>query len=170
MKADQNIDTLYAAVGRAMSAWETLEAHFSHLYSIFVGSPMEVAALEAYGRDARIFRERMTVLKKEAEVYFITSLSQTREGMFDALIDEAGRLSTARHQIAHGIVCSIPIVVGDLIQPGYAMVPPWHAAFHLTKATGQYRYSSREINSYTQQFLALGDRVARFNEMLHPTA
>ena len=44
MSTDRDLNTLYAAVGRAMSAWETLEANFSYLYSIFVGSPMQVEA------------------------------------------------------------------------------------------------------------------------------
>jgi hypothetical protein len=44
MSTDRDLNTLYAAVGRAMSAWETLEANFSYLYAIFVGSPMQVEA------------------------------------------------------------------------------------------------------------------------------
>jgi len=38
MSTDRDLNTLYAAVGRAMSAWETLEANFSYLYSVLSGA------------------------------------------------------------------------------------------------------------------------------------
>jgi hypothetical protein len=81
MRADPNIDTLFAAIGRATNAWETLEAHFSYLYSILVGRPMDIAAMKAYGREARIFAKRMEALDHASEQFFVSNPSQEREGI-----------------------------------------------------------------------------------------
>jgi hypothetical protein len=168
MSTDQNIDTLYAAVGRAMSAWETVEAHLSNLYSIAVKSPTYMVAMKSYGRDSKIFTSRMSTLAKAAASYFAKHPSQEHEGTLAALIAEARELSTKRNDIAHGIVCSIPIVVNENVQPGYAMVPQLYAVFRLNDAEGHYWYGSSEIDTYTERFLALADRVAKFNEILNP--
>jgi hypothetical protein len=92
-----------------------------------------------------------------------------------ALIRDARDLSTSRNQIAHGIVYSIPIVVKDkdgnpTVQTGYSMVPPWHGVFHLTKKTGQYFYSARDVDARTQTFQALAVRDSEFNRLLLPDA
>jgi len=50
------------------------------------------------------------------------------------------------------------------------MVPPWHGVFHLTKKTGQYLYSARDVDARTQTFQALAARVSEFNRLLLPDA
>jgi hypothetical protein len=144
---DYDPDVTFNAVGRAISAWETLEAHLSYLYSIFIGKPMLIDALEAYGRENKIFEQRIRGLCGTAEAYFMKQPSQDREGEVDAIISEARRLSIYRHQIAHGIITAIMVAevanndqeVEDLFQRGpkfcYCVVPPWYGAIHLTKET-----------------------------------
>lgn len=170
---DLDVNVLYAAVGRALCAWETLEAHLSYLYSICIERPMQIEALQEYGRDARIFQKRMDALASAAAKYFQKHPSQVREGILDDLIADSRKLAEKRNQIAHGIVYSMTVFSRraggeDVLTPGYAMVPPSHGVFHLTKATGQYFYNSPAIIDYTKDFIDLARRVAEFTSTLNP--
>ncbi len=166
----------FAAVGSAMTAWETLEAHLSHLYSIFIGKPLLADALEQYGRDSKIFKDRMNSLCEAGRVFFVASPSQEYEAILDGIIREAKRLAVFRHQIAHGLVVSlasypgIPTESGMQIPlPAFLLMPPSHGLFHLTKTTGHYRYGAKEINEYADEFYALGTKVQNFNRTLLPS-
>jgi hypothetical protein len=170
MPADIDINVTYAAVGRAASAWESLEAHLSYLYSIFLGKPTHGRIMQEYGKDGRIFDMRMQALCKAAQVYFRRAPHQSHEATVDSFIFETRRLSIRRHQIVHGFVSSSPMFFSELniITPGFFLVPPLHGIFHLTKTTGHYLYSSKEIDAYTDAFNALASRVKDFCDVLYP--
>jgi hypothetical protein len=46
-------------------------------------------------------------------------------------------------------------------------MPPLLGVFHLTKNTGHYLYSSKEIDAYAAEFHALASRVKDFCEVLN---
>ena len=168
---DLDATFLYAAVGRALCAWETLEAHLSYLYSICIERPMEIKALEEYGREAKTFPQRMTALKSAAERYFQKNPSQLHEGILDGLVEDASELVQKRNQIAHGIVYSMTSVSkgsnGEVrLVPGYAMVPPWHGTFHIKG--DDFFYTSRAIIDYTDDYIELAGRVAALTGTLNP--
>jgi hypothetical protein len=169
MTADIDINITYAAVGRAASAWENLEAHLSYLYSIFIGNPMQGRIMQEYGREGRIFEMRMQTLCEAAQAYFRRVPHQSHEATFDILVLEARRISIRRHQIVHGFVSSSPMFFSDLniITPGFFLLPPLHGIFHLTKNTGHYIYSSKEIDAYAAEFNELASRVKDFCEILN---
>jgi len=162
--SNPQLDRALAAVGLAMSEWETLEAHLSHLYSIFVGRPQQIDAMEEYGREARIFRDRLRLLEQNAVAYFQESPHHDHEGAFRALAAEAERLSYRRNQIAHGIIHSVPVYDSTfrdaadgwpipMIQ--YCLVPPRYAVFRLTSKDGAgYSHNSDEIRVYASSFAA----------------
>jgi len=50
---------------------------------------MDIAAMKAYGREARIFAERMKAPDQASEQCFVSNPSQEREGMLCALIRDA---------------------------------------------------------------------------------
>jgi hypothetical protein len=163
--SDQDEDTVYAAVGRALSMWETLEAALSYTYSIFEGRPVDYELLESYGREGRIFKDRMIILQESAEKYFRSQPNQNEECRVAAFVSEAVRLSTFRHQIAHGIVIGKEDYA-DRIQ--YVLVPPTHGFHHLTKRDGHYyNYASAEINAFANNFIELGRAVQTFNHERH---
>jgi hypothetical protein len=172
MPADIDINITYAAVGRAASAWETLEAHLSYLYSIFIGNPMQGRIMEEYGREGRIFELRMQTLCEAAHAYFLKVPNQEYEAIVDSIILEARRLSIRRHQIVHGIVSSAQIFSSEnnIITPGFFLVPPLHGVFHLTKNTGHYLYSSKEIDAYAAEFHVLASRVEDFHKVISPAS
>ncbi|WP_338834607.1 hypothetical protein [Bradyrhizobium septentrionale] len=164
---DTDLKALYAAVGRAISEWETLEAHLSYTYSIFEGRPVDSALLRDYGREARIFRTRMEAVRASAEKYFQSHPNQEQEARFEALVSKAEELSTLRNRIAHGMV------MGQQASPGqtlYSLIPPSHGFHHLTKKDGgeSYSYDSKEIEAHTDSFIKLATDVQKFNHERHP--
>jgi hypothetical protein len=177
MPADLDDPTaLFSAVGRATSAWETLEAHLSYLYSIFVGKPMLVDALEEYGRDRTTVPARMAELCKVGKAYFTKFPSQELEAMLADIIKDTRALSGKRHQIAHGIVHTLPAFTGAqdehgwyIPSPGFLLMPPWHALYNLARKgkEDQYRYGSREIGEWTQKFLACAERAKKIADLLN---
>jgi hypothetical protein len=163
---DQDENDVYAAVGRALSMWETLEAALSYTYSIFEERPIDYDLLESYGREAKIFKDRMATLERAAEKYFRFQPNQNEECRFAAFIAEAKRLSTFRNQIAHGIVIGKENYASGIY---YVLVPPSHGYHHLTKRDGlHYNYGSSEIDAFAGSFIELGRAVQMFNHERHP--
>lgn len=127
-----------------------------------------------YGREGRIFTDRMRVLSAAAEHYFVRKPSQAVEGAFDEIVDEAISLSINRHQIAHGLVASIPIVERrgekeEVRSIGYLLVPPWYAFQNLTKAHGQpYFYGSEALLHYAKKFIGCSARAKKLGLALDP--
>jgi len=175
MSPDLSPEPVYTAIGRAMTAWESLEANFSYLFSILTERPMLLRALEDYGRDVRIFDGRMKLLWKASESYFRKSPSQDREAKLDRLIADARALSIYRNHIAHGMVQAIQTHGDNRDKDGwtipfwsYRLIPSWHAQFHLIKNTGMYYYGSSNIDEHTKSFVTLAQRVRQFNDTLNP--
>ena len=163
---DQEEETVYAAVGRALSMWETLEATLSYAYSIFEGRPIDYELLESYGREGRTFKDRMNILEQSAEKYFRSRPNQNEECRVAAFISEAVKLSTFRHQIAHGLLSGKEDYTDRVY---YAIVPPSNGYFHLTKRDGHYySYGSKELNAFAHSFIELARAVQAFNHERHP--
>ena len=163
--SDQHEDIVYAAVGRALSKWETLEATLSYTYSIFEGRPVDYELLESYGREGRIFKDRMLMLQQSSENYFRSCPNQNEECRLAAFVTEANRLSTFRHQIAHGLLVRKEDYSGRV---RYVVVPPAHGFFHLTKRYGDYySYDARHIDGFANEFVELAKAVQAFNHERH---
>lgn len=157
---DLDPNETFAAVGRAITQWEILEALLSILYSIFEGKRNQLDAMQEYGKKGRIFFDRLKLLETAAERFFQSHPSQSHEGMFCEVVREARALSTRRHQVAHGIVQGILTYLpenndperGIAPVPSFAVVPPWYAFHQLTKTHGFYRYGSAEIDEWGSEF------------------
>lgn len=164
---DTTIESIYVAVGRALTKWETLECHLSYMYSILDDRPLNNIVLERYGECGPIFKRRMDQLEEAADKYFQSSPNQAEEALVIYCIAEARRLANFRHRIAHGMVVAIENVGSNT----FYLMPPSHGYFHLTKRDGDYAYSSEEIDKHTEEFLDLAKKVQKFNHERHnPTA
>jgi hypothetical protein len=172
-----NPDITYAAVGRATSAWETLEAHLSYLYSIFVEKPMLVDAMEEYGRDRTTITARTKALNDAATAYFVKFPNQNHEAILGCIIKETEELASKRHQIAHGVVNRLPAFTGSKNELGYyadswgyLLMPPWHALYNLARKKGDdhYRWGSQDIDAWTAKFYACAERVNKLAEAINP--
>lgn len=96
---DPNIT--YAAVGRALSAWEGVEAQMALLFSVFIGKhPIE--SLDE--REGTVFSVRAKNLVKAFEAFRVRYCDQHFEGDFEALMGEITKMADRRNNIAHGVV------------------------------------------------------------------
>jgi hypothetical protein len=124
-KGDVSDMITFAAVGRAITAWEEFEHNFAYLFSRFIGTNIdELVASRAYGA-VLTFKGRSEMVEAAAEAFFFsipvdTANAQIQDELKDEIlgvpgnrhgkrkttgfIDEAKLCSGRRNEIAHGIV------------------------------------------------------------------
>lgn len=129
---DDNPEVIYCAVGKIMTAWETIEFELSRLYSVFVGDP-DGEAMREYGAPATA-RGRLDNLAIAARKFFVGSPSQEIEGQTDDIICVFRRFSARRNEVAHGIVLDVQNIEAFAShftaisrgKPQYALISPYH--------------------------------------------
>jgi hypothetical protein len=100
----------YEGIGRVMDQWEALEFSLARIYSIFVGDE-DGEALSTYGK-GRIFRDRLTELRRAGDVYFKSGPDQALEGSFDAICTASEGFAGRRNEVAHGVVMPVNSLPG----------------------------------------------------------
>lgn len=134
MVGDIDINVTYAAVGRALSRWETVELALARIYALFVARSLALDKIREYGAQNRIFIERLFSLKRASVPYFRNNPDQTNEGDFFRLCQRAETLSTVSNYIAHGIVSEVHyFITADTLPSEYPAEPilcvlqtPWY--------------------------------------------
>jgi hypothetical protein len=126
------------------------------------------------------FEERLTVLEKTAEKYFVTRPHQEAEGELAWECLAARQLAKRRNEIAHGIVDTLHLDLENgaekalesldeeleyKLHPRYFVVPPHHAYLKY-EAPGQYYYCSQNLKHFAETFERLRGRISRFTEAL----
>lgn len=155
-KGDDNMDTLYAAVGRALSQWERYEAHLAMLFSAVVTGMETDIARRAYCA-VRTFEGRAEMLRAASEAYFFIYPDPNLQERLKTVIKEAKTFSERRNEITHAVL--------DHWQPNPAVYPllqenswglfPTAATFKnrsFEKNTPEYCYTSIEINRLYEEF------------------
>jgi hypothetical protein len=127
-KCDTAADTVFNAVGRALTKWETAEGACARLFAIFVGAPHDAAemtpAVRAYGSVVS-FNGRCEMLRSAAEAYFAEHPHKDLETDFKLLMVECQRYSARRNEIAHGTV--VALMNGETDQRlGFVLVPSFY--------------------------------------------
>jgi hypothetical protein len=130
---DASINDTYIGVGRVLSKWEEIELELSHLHSCFLGQPYTVQAIRTYGA-GRIFNERIALVRRAADAYFVQVCDQSIEGDFDQLQHRCIGFSARRNDIAHGIVNAMNTVdkvnlatgMVDIYGSEWAVFPPYY--------------------------------------------
>ncbi|TYL80174.1 hypothetical protein [Bradyrhizobium cytisi] len=167
-KGDWSERALYESVGRALSAWETLESAYASLFGAFLSpSWYFLPPMRAYGSITG-FRARAGMVKAAADAFFLesepTADTPRQREEFRRLNDLVERFSDRRNDIAHAIVGPYTSPLGYI--RGLALLPPTHAtkkqkfredlpphaAPHLRPI---YAYTSAEIAFFANEFLAL---------------
>jgi hypothetical protein len=168
-QGDPSAQFTYAAVGEALSAWESMESALSVLYSCFIEQAGEMDAYREYGKEGRIFSERLRVIENAAAAFAIRFPDQRIEGDFRQLLKDLCAESLTRHRIAHGFVRDIPDGSDDPDQPitsRFYLTAPWFAEGRLkTDALGT---ASIEIAQHTMRFRELERRICVMAEHLTP--
>jgi hypothetical protein len=170
-RPDEHPDQTFHAVGVALTQWERMEQVFAGLYSLFVGSPGDLAPMMAYAREARIFSARMRDIKRSSEKFFAKHPDQKHEGQLEAFIARAVTLSSERHKIAHGVV--EPKYREWTAAKGseskyFRIVPPHYASESLSKSTIRFELGSQDIFELAQKFDELRADLTNFKSELLP--
>jgi hypothetical protein len=174
VEPDTTPSVTYEAVGRATSAWETLEINLGRLYALFVSGDFDnMIAARRYGENPTIFRQRMDGLEGRAETYFRAHPNQKLEGAFEDLACRCRKFSLRRHDIAHGIVH--PIDLWERSPNGtsmrhssrvYCLFPPHYDARRYPDGAPAYAYTSKEMGAYTDHFYELAREVTALSRLL----
>jgi len=146
---DRELDTTYAAVGRALSSWERYEGVLSLLFSALVVNMERVGARRAYVA-VRTFEGRAEMLKAASEGYFHEHPNEKFLNDFKEILKAAKNFASRRNDIAHGVVDYFSITMEtDLRQPGggFAMFPSY-ASFKDRSIENRpdYCYTSVELS------------------------
>lgn len=172
---DVDPNTVYAAVGQAIHAWESLESAVARLYLAFAGIPEGLDKLAAYGAANRRFVSRMAATRSTALVYFSKNPDQEMEGRLARLLEQTEELSIERHRIAHGHIVPIAIVEvpanadGSFVveaQAQYRWAVPFYSLQNLRAQPSGL--ASRDINLRRDQFMAQHIAIHEFTAALAP--
>lgn len=170
---DRDADVLFAAIGQALTEWETVESSLAELFAVFVSargkSIFWKPAIQAYGSIVS-FKSRCEMLRVAAQAFFSTrkKASATQE-TFKRLISEASNYSGRRNEIAHGQVSEMKLVYqgGRTRSGGYFLFPSLYNPKKFKKSLGMtYSYASADIYHYRQEFTKLHLRIESFRRAL----
>ena len=166
-KGDASPESIFLAVGRAMTQWEHLEAALGDFFAFLVGGDFGLTdpALRAYGSIVS-FNQRATMLEEAASAYFHATPHPSFQERFHQLIKiECRNFAGRRNDIAHGLVEKGFDKSGGLsnfLIPGRYASKKWKP-----DQPPHYLYSSKEIDYFAEQFAALYDQVAALVNEMH---
>ena len=188
-KGDQDLNSIYTQVGRALSMWEGVEENLARLFALVLGVDaydQPSPAAKAYGAILTA-SGRIEMLKAASETYFWED-KKTRQEVSD-LLNKCIKCAARRNEIAHGVCYSMKFTFleeeyGD---EGFYLVPPFYntekmhkwrntsleiptdaksqkAALNRIKndikdGFGKYKYNSEQIGMYADHFAALEKEV-----------
>jgi hypothetical protein len=168
-RGDPLESTIFEAVGRALTAWEELEATLGIMYStaIGIGFNHSLPAIRAYG-SVVAFKGRSDMIAAGLEAMFFMRPSGPMKTQLQAdmaaVLTRAGQFSTRRNEIAHGVVGEHPNSwqSGKDLEMGYVLLPSAYATkkkdlanigvLSMPYQEAQYYYSALEIGGFTQHF------------------
>jgi hypothetical protein len=160
---DTKPDTIYPAVGEALSTWENTERGFASIFAKVVapiGSGF--AARRAYGTIIAN-RVRREMIGAAAEVFFRNFPSAEAESELALLMGLYSTATGRRNDFAHGIIG------GDVVKEKfwYFLVPnTWGSKSRDMNLQIEYRYSSAQIIEFKNKFIELGTRAFHLYEHL----
>ena len=165
---DDNERLTFDGVGRAITAWESVEFELSRLYSIFAGDP-DGSAIQEYGR-GQIFRERLKSLKEAGERAFIRRPDQGLEDIMGCLGGTAQGYSNRRNEVAHGIVFLVSSLTFFRVrfctaagECSWALIPTYYnIRKHNNDGAPTYAYTSTELRALTGMLYELLDKIKGF--------
>lgn len=180
VKGDPDIETVYAAIGTALSAWEGLEEQLANIFAALVAPDgIQLPAQRAYG-SILTFRGRGELITAAAGAVFFLFPNTGLRTSIKNLLDEASQFAARRNEIAHGKV--VPFYVpqsglfglpmthharraGYVLQPsGYATnkreLQPGRLIIEEARQTPKYAYSSVELLALQKHFSRLANRAS----------
>jgi hypothetical protein len=151
-KGNKGPEAVYAAVGEALSIWETVEEHLAHIFSVLIGLRRpSTAAVRAYG-SLTTFRGKSEMIAAAAEVYFHDHPDEGLQQKFNDALKAAIGFSARRNEIAHGIVQQLKKAPNQSL--GFFLRPPFYNSSKVKWGFGPiYRYDSKTIKAFQDGFV-----------------
>lgn len=157
---------LFESIGRALTAWENIEAFLASLFAALQGKDLtNREAHNEYGIEAN-FQGRLRALREAGDAYFVKRPNQALEGEFFSLLKEIEGWSARRNDVAHGLVCAMHLARDrsrTLLSGGpleWCLVPPeFREAKYLDRNTPAHILTSREINAFAAAFFPVARRA-----------
>jgi hypothetical protein len=163
---------VFDAVGRALTAWETVEIECARLFAVLVSTRQKklyhAAAVRAYGSIVGT-HSRSNMLQLAAESYFATRPAKRSsfEKRCANLIGEYKQYSDRRNEIAHGLVRRIFLKKGQRpVAIGIYLIPSFFNPKKFKKGELTYQYTSGDVIHYMQEFTKLQLRFAELIKQL----
>ena len=167
---DANQETLYAAVGRALSEWERYDAVLSFLFSAFA-TPADPAIGRRAFSAVRTLEGRIEMLRAASEAYFSAYPNEQFLTAWKEILSSATQFSARRNDIAHGAVDYYqpePPTPREIPAPErYALFPSF-ATFRERDMDNapRYCYTSIQLEYFRQQFFLLRLPAAELSSAL----
>lgn len=117
---DADPDSIYLAVGKCLSTWESLEQLFAHLYGLFIGTE-STAAMRAFGCIVSAGGRRDAIREAGQVFFFERAVSSELVSRLPKLLDHFGNAAGKRNDIGHGLVNTLP---KRFNADGYFLMPP----------------------------------------------
>lgn len=165
--------TIFAAMGKALSAWEMLEFYVLLLYEYLIKSHTE-ATRRGFGV-IESSRERRNVVREVAKCFFLQhKVSEADRSSFRALLNHIDEASKRRNEIAHGIAITVKIENDDrgtFLCPAMYNAKKRGSAYEITFDDEfgfmqvAYRYNLADIARFTERFGVLLEAAAEFNPL-----
>jgi hypothetical protein len=174
---------IFAAVGRALTTWETIEGSLATLCLIFSGLAEDAQNNKGFIRllgSINSSSARRTAIRLVGEVYFGRhDDSKAMKKKLNELLENISKASRLRDDLAHGVVANFHSRKSD--PPRALLVPSEYKAdrnkafvdptapltaeemdFPFHKLPWEYRYNSRDIEKIINKFHSLHQTVLRF--------
>jgi hypothetical protein len=167
---DGSENTIFTAIGAALTAWETVEVECARLFAVFVSArqkrPYHAPAVRAYGSIVGA-HSRCKMLQLAAEAYFArrSVKRQSFEKQFDSLMGEYDQYANRRNEIAHGFVKKVFLTKRHRAI-GLYLVPSFYNPKKYKDGGLMYLYVSGDLIHYRQEFTKLQLRIAHLVQQL----
>lgn len=165
-KGSANSVEVHAAVGAALSQWETVETLVSALFALVSGAPNSRAAQRAYGTIGGV-RGRCDALRAAGDIFF-NEIHKDAVGWesFNELLHNYQKASERRNDIAHGVAIT-EMRGAFLAPPTYAtkkikLIPPQTDSVE----AWAYAYSADDITALRAKFTELTKVVVDYQTAL----
>ena len=164
-KGDDTGDSLFAAVGKALSNWEHLENQLAFLFTVFVGGKvtrdLPAPAVRAYGT-VMSFKGRAAMLQAAAKAYFLSRPDLGHAEQWSDMVKQLEGFSERRNDIAHGSVeCSFDLdsekKLGFFLMPGLYVSKKYP-----TGEPPKYQLTAEQVLRFAQCFADLAASVSHF--------
>ncbi len=159
---DNNPDTIYVAVGKALTYWEFVEQAVAQLFAFVSSSTSKLdttmPSIRAYG-SVNGSTQRIEMVREAAKAWFHHLPECPIENDCWELLNECRGWAARRNDIAHGKVdCLV-----DTYPHGWHLFPGlFNTKKRPLKDKAAYRYTAANIDYYASGFLDLHNRIVEY--------